>query len=174
MYKRQAQLFRDGQPLGDVIEQRIDYHKAIGKKMEYLNPYNRYYPANGETSLIDGLYGGFSHGDGFWQGFIGAPFDAIIDLDEIDSLRHIRINFLQNSNAEIWLPKEITIALSNERKGDFEPVATFNNNILSDKAGTFFKSFEWNGSYQARFIRITATINPAVRGWVFADEIVVW
>ena len=117
--------------------------------MEYLNPYNRYYPANGETSLIDGLYGGFSHGDGFWQGFIGAPFDAIIDLDEIDSLRHIRINFLQNSNAEIWLPKEITIALSNERKGDFEPVATFNNNILSDKAGTFFKSFEWNGSYQA-------------------------
>ncbi|HPH53035.1 MAG TPA: family 20 glycosylhydrolase [Bacteroidales bacterium] len=169
-----AQLFRDGQPLGDVIEQRIDYHKAIGKKMEYLNPYNRYYPANGETSLIDGLYGGFSHGDGFWQGFIGAPFDAIIDLDEIDSLRHIRINFLQNSNAEIWLPKEITIALSNERKGDFEPVATFNNNILSDKAGTFFKSFEWNGSYQARFIRITATINPAVRGWVFADEIVVW
>ena len=90
-----AQLFRDGQPLGDVIEQRIDYHKAIGKKMEYLNPYNRYYPANGETSLIDGLYGGFSHGDGFWQGFIGAPFDAIIDLDEIDSLRHIRINFTE-------------------------------------------------------------------------------
>jgi hexosaminidase len=124
--------------------------------------------------LIDGLYGGFSHGDGFWQGFIGAPFDVIIDLGETDSLRHIRINFLQNANAEIWLPKEITIALSNERNGDFEPVVTFNNSIISDKAGTFFKSFEWNGSYQARFIRITATINPTVRGWLFADEIVVW
>jgi hexosaminidase len=169
-----AQLFRDGQPLGDVIEQRIDYHKAIRKKIEYLNPYNRYYPANGQNSLIDGLYGGFSHGDGFWQGFIGAPFDVIIDLGETDSLRHIRINFLQNANAEIWLPKEITIALSNERNGDFEPVVTFNNSIISDKAGTFFKSFEWNGSYQARFIRITATINPTVRGWLFADEIVVW
>lgn len=169
-----AQLFRDGKPLGDVIEQRIDYHKAIGKKIEYLNPYNRYYPASGQNSLIDGLYGGFSHGDGHWQGFIGAPFDVIIDLDEIDSLRHIRINFLQNSNAEIWLPEEITLALSNERNGDFEPVATFNNSIVCDKAGTFSRSFEWNSSHQARFIRITATINPAVRGWIFADEIVVW
>lgn len=169
-----AQLFRDGKPLGDVIEQRIDYHKAIGKTIEYLNPYNSYYPANGQNSLIDGLYGGFSHGDGHWQGFIGAPFDVIIDLDEIDSLRHIRINFLQNSNAEIWLPEEITIALSNERNGDFEPIVTFNNSIISDKAGTFFKSYEWNGSHEARFIRITATINPTVRGWLFADEIVVW
>ena len=169
-----AQLFRDGKPLGDVIEQRIDYHKAIGKKIEYLNPYNRYYPANGQNSLIDGLYGGFSHGDGHWQGFIRAPFDVIIDLGKTDSLRHIRINFLQNANAEIWLPKDITFALSSEINGDFEPVATFNNSIISDKAGTFFKSFEWNGSYQARFIRITATINPTVRGWLFADEIVVW
>lgn len=169
-----AQLFRDGKPLGDVIEKRIDYHKAIGKKIEYLNSYNRYYPASGINSLIDGLYGGFSHGDGFWQGFIGAPFDVIIDLGEMDSLRHIRINFLQNANAEIWLPKEITIALSNEREGDFETVATFDNNIVTDQAGTFFKSFEWNGSQQARYIHITATINPALRGWVFTDEIVVW
>lgn len=169
-----TQLFRDGTPLGDVLEKRIDYHKAIGKKIEYLNPYNRYYPASGENSLIDGLHGGFSHGDGHWQGFIGAPFDVIIDLDETDSLRHVRINFLQNANAEIWLPKEITISLSNERNRDFETAATFNNDIVGAKSGTFFKSFEWNGSQQARFIRITATINPAVRGWVFADEIVVW
>jgi hexosaminidase len=169
-----AQLFRDGTPLGDVVEKRIDYHIAIGKRIEYLNPYNRYYPANGDNSLVDGLYGGFSHGDGHWQGFIGAPFDLIIDLGGIDSLRHIRINFLQNANAEIWLPKEITIALSNDRDRDFETVATFNNNIVTDKSGTFLKSFEWNGSQQARFIRITATINPAVRGWVFTDEIVVW
>jgi hexosaminidase len=172
--KLNAQLFRDGTPLGDVLEKRIDYHRAIGKKIEYLNPYNRYYPANGKNSLIDGLYGGFSHGDGFWQGFIGAPFDVIIDLGATDMLRHIRINFLHNANAEIWLPKEITIALSSEREGDFESIATFNNSIASDKAGTFLKSFEWNGSQQARFIRITATINPVVRGWVFADEIVVW
>ena len=47
-------------------------------------------------------------------------------------------------------------------------------NIVTDQAGTFFKSFEWNGSQQARYIHITATINPALRGWVFTDEIVVW
>ncbi len=169
-----TQLFRDGQPLGEVLEKRIDYHKAIGKKIEYINPYNRYYPAKGDNSLIDGLYGGFSHGDGLWQGFIGAPFDVIIDLGETDSLRHLRIHFLQNANAEIWFPKEITIALSNAREGDFETVATFKNSLIKDKDGTFSRSFEWNGSQQARFIRITATINPAVRGWLFADEIVVW
>jgi hexosaminidase len=129
-----TQLFRNGKPLGDVVEKRIDYHKAIGKTIKYINPYNRYYTANGKNSLIDGLFGGFSHGDGFWQGFIGAPFDVIIDLGATDMLRHIRINFLQNANAEIWLPKEITIALSSEREGDFETIATFNNSIASDKA----------------------------------------
>lgn len=129
-----TQLFRNGKPLGDVVEKRIDYHKAIGKTIKYINPYNRYYTANGKNSLIDGLFGGFSHGDGFWQGFRGAPFDVIIDLGATDMLRHIRINFLQNANAEIWLPKEITIALSSEREGDFETIATFNNSIASDKA----------------------------------------
>lgn len=172
--KLKIQLFRKGEPLGEVLEKRVDYHKAIGKKIEYLNPYNKYYPASGENSLIDGLYGGFSHGDGFWQGFIGADFDVIIDLGETDLLHYTRINFLQNGNAEIWLPKDITISLSNERDGIFETVASFGNNNIDDKAGTFFKSFEWNGSIQARFIRINATINPTVRGWIFADEVVVW
>lgn len=72
-----AQLFRDGQPLGDVIEQRIDYHKAIGKKMEYLNPYNRYYPANGETSLIDGLYGGFRMATAFGRALSEHPLTRL-------------------------------------------------------------------------------------------------
>ncbi len=169
-----TQLFRDGKPLGTVVEKRVDYHKAIGKKIEYINPYSKYYPAKGETALIDGLFGGFSHGDGFWQGFIGADFDVIIDLGETDLLTYTRINFLQNGNAEIWLPKDITISLSNERSGVFETVATFNNGKIDEKAGTFMKSFEWNGSRQARYVRFTATINPVVRGWIFADEVVVW
>ncbi len=124
--------------------------------------------------MIDGLFGGFSHGDGFWQGFIGADFDVIIDLGETDLLHYTRINFLQNGNAEIWFPKDITISLSNERDGNFETVASFVNNKIDNKTGIFFKSFEWNGSKQSRFIRITATINPTVRGWIFADEVVVW
>ncbi|HOE94491.1 MAG TPA: family 20 glycosylhydrolase, partial [Candidatus Cryptobacteroides sp.] len=44
--KLNAQLFRDGKPLGDVLVKRVDYHKAIGKKIEYLNPYSKYYPAS--------------------------------------------------------------------------------------------------------------------------------
>jgi len=172
--KLKTQLFRNGKPLGEVLEKRVDYHKAIGKRIEYLNPYNRYYPASGEKSLIDGLFGGISYGDGFWQGFIKTGFDVIIDLGETDLLRHTRINFLQNGSVEIWLPKDITISLSNERDGDFETVATFSNSVIDNRPGTFVKSFEWNGSQQARFVRITATINPLVRGWIFADEIVVW
>ncbi len=172
--KLKTQLFRNGKPLGEALEKRVDYHKAIGKQIEYLNPYNRYYPASGEKSLIDGLFGGISYGDGFWQGFIKTGFDVIIDLGETDLLRHTRINFLQNGSVEIWLPKDITISLSNERDEDFETVATFCNSEIDNRPGTFVKSFEWNGSQQARFVRITATINPAVRGWIFADEVVVW
>ncbi len=172
--KLKTQLFHNGKPLGEVLERRIDYHKAIGKQIAYLNPYNRYYPAGGQKTLIDGLYGGFSHGDGFWQGFIGANFDVIIDLGKSETLRYARINFLQNGNAEIWLPKDVTISLSDEKGEKYETVAKFNNNEAINKPGTFFESFQWNGTHNARFIRITATINPAVRGWLFADEIIVW
>ena len=118
-------------------------------------------------------FSGISYGDGFWQGFIKTGFDVIIDLGETDLLRHTRINFYKMEVLKFGYQK-ILIFHSNERDGDFETVATFSNSVIDNRPGTFVKSFEWNGSQQARFVRITATINPLVRGWIFADEIVVW
>ena len=44
-------------------------HKAVGAKVTYNHAYNRYYPAAGEQTLVDGNMGGWAHGDGRWQGF---------------------------------------------------------------------------------------------------------
>ncbi len=41
----QAQLFRNGEAIGDVVSRRVDYHKAICKKMIYHTPFSGYYPA---------------------------------------------------------------------------------------------------------------------------------
>ena len=40
-----ARLFQAGEPLGDVVSQRVDYHRAIGKEVLYNTPFSRYYPA---------------------------------------------------------------------------------------------------------------------------------
>ncbi len=165
-----ARLFRDGQPLGKVIERRVDYHKAIGKKVSYLSPYSRYYPAGGEKSLVDGLPGGLSHGDGYWQGF-NVPFlDIAIDLEQNKPLHTIRMNFLQNANAWIWFPKEVHIFVSNGEE-EYREIATLPNRVSRDTEGTIFQPFVWKGKANARYIRIKA---PANGGWLFLDEVVVW
>ena len=52
--KLSAQLFHNKRATGKLTENRFDYHRAIGKTIIYNNPINKYYPAAGEKSLIDG------------------------------------------------------------------------------------------------------------------------
>lgn len=165
-----AQLFNKNEPLGRVIERRIDHHKAIGKKVNYITPFSPYYPASGKNALIDGLPGGLSHGDGYWQGFNVSELDVVIDLEKNETIKFIRTNFLQNGNAWIWFPKEVIISVSNGEES-YREIAKLSNKIPRNQEGTLFQTFEWKGEAQARYIRIKA---PSNGGWLFMDEVVVW
>lgn len=169
-----AKLFRNGEAVGNSINHRIDYHHGIGKKVIYNTPYSKYYPASGETTLIDGIPGGLSHGDGLWQGFMLPEIDIVIDLQEVIPIKSINVRFLQNANSWIWFPKTIVYSVSEDGE-------TYNevNNISGDFAekdekGTLFHSFAWSGAENARFVRLHAVSNGIKGGWMFLDEITVW
>lgn len=168
-----AQLYRNGVALGDIVQRRIDYHKAIDKKVIYNTPFSQYYPAGGETALIDGLPGGLSHGDGLWQGFMLPELDIVIDLQEETSIQSVRTRFLQNANAWIWLPAKVTFLASIDGK-EFHELTTLTTSISKDEPGTLFQPFSWSGAQNARYIRLKATSNGTKGGWMFLDEIIVW
>ena len=45
-------------------------HLAVGTAVDYSIRYDSKYPATGKGALADGLLGGWSYGDGRWQGFL--------------------------------------------------------------------------------------------------------
>ncbi len=167
-----AQIYQNGVAVGDIIEKRVDYHKAIGKSITYNTPFSQYYTAGGETALIDGIPGGPAHGDGHWQGFLSPEIDIVIDLGEAMPLKHIKASFLQNAGAEIWLPADIEFLVSKE-DDNYTTLERFIDETDTKAEGTFPEFYVWNGDSEARYIKLKAN-RKSVKGWMFIDEIIVW
>ena len=146
-------------------------HKAVGAKVTYNHAYNRYYPAAGEKTLVDGNMGGWAHGDGRWQGFIGKDcFDVTIDLGKSTKISSVGTDFMQSSGPEIFYPSQYTVSVSEDGK-NFTQV--FDKKYESSKEPILnFKTLTWKGSKTARYIRVQAKPS-SFGGWLFVDEIIV-
>ena len=146
-------------------------HMAYGAKVTYGKPYNRYYPANKELSLTDGIRGGWSHHDGKWQGFVGRNcFDVTVDLGEIKKVKSIGTEFMQNSGAEIFFPCKYEISISVDGQ-HFKTIHSLRREV--SKLPEFkMDMWNWNGKVHARYIRVEA-LTGKLGGWIFADEIMV-
>ena len=146
-------------------------HKAVGAKVTYNHAYNRYYPAAGEQTLVDGNMGGWAHGDGRWQGFIGKDcFDVTIDLGKSTKISSVGTDFMQSSGPEIFYPSQYTVSVSEDGK-NFTQV--FDKKYESSKEPILnFKTLTWKGGKTARFIRVQAKPS-SFGGWLFVDEIIV-
>ena len=146
-------------------------HKAVGAKVTYNHAYNRYYPAAGEQTLVDGNMGGWAHGDGRWQGFIGKDcFDVTIDLGKSTKISSVGTDFMQSSGPEIFYPSQYPVSVSEDGK-NFTQV--FDKKYESSKEPILnFKTLTWKGSKTARYIRVQAKPS-SFGGWLFVDEIIV-
>ena len=154
----------------DEAHQQVQ-HEAIGKPVRYLQPYFEKYRGSGETTLTDGLQGGWSYNDGRWQGFISRErLDVVIDMQQIVPLRDVCASFMQFTGPEIYAPAEFIVSISNDGEHFSELSHQFFSVDLS-KPYTIQK-LTWEGSSKGRFIRIQARSDEH-GGWIFTDEIVV-
>lgn len=150
------------------------HHKAFGAKVTYNSPWSPYYQGKKEATLTDGLGGGWSYGDGSWQGFISsadttsAPFDVTIDLGTVKTFSTVSLDFLQSEPAWIYYPAIVEISVSDDGshfntiyRQQYQPTHTSSfalRTITAKKGG------------KARYIRIKAM--PPQRGqWLFTDEV---
>lgn len=148
-------------------------HLALGKKVIYNNcKWYPGYPAAGETTLTDGIRGGWTYTDRKWQGFLTSksdlPFDVTIDMEQPTDISYIGADFMQLCPPGVWFPEKVVISYSNDGE-NFTELTSIHTNLIKDNK-VAFRTFSWAGNINARYIRY-----QAFNRWrfVFCDEIII-
>lgn len=146
-------------------------HLARGAKVIYNTPWHRQYPAAGETTLTDGLRGGWTYQDKRWQGWL-TPVDVTVDLGESKPLHYVNSTFMHSPGPWVWLPDAVTISTSDDGV-NFTEQAVIRTDLNPDTPGIAFKDFGSAINVAARYVRLQATPRPIAGGWLFLDEIII-
>ena len=86
-------------------------HLGRKAKVVYAHPWHKNYPAAGAATLTDGNLGGWSYGDGRWQGF-QSDVDVTVDLGSVRPVHYVTATFLGDTSAWIFLPDRVTVEYS--------------------------------------------------------------
>jgi sialate O-acetylesterase len=176
-----ATVSRDGYLAETGREWKIITNKANGAEITYKTNWSFSFEAGGKQALIDGITASESFEDGSWQGFEGNDLDVTIDLGKTIQVKNIKCNFLSHNQNWIFLPKKVTLQVS-------EDGITYRNigenNFSSEKEvkGPIIQPVTFTTKSKIRFIKFQAQNQgtcPAWhqgagnKCWLFVDEIVV-
>ncbi|MDP4280782.1 MAG: family 20 glycosylhydrolase, partial [Bacteroidota bacterium] len=178
-----AAVFVDGKIHGDIAERTIVYHHAIGKKIEYHKPYSYRFTGGGDEAVVDGIRATSDLHDGNWQGYLGNDMELIIDLGKEQPIHSINSTFLQNADAWVFFPEQVTYSLSSDKKR-FHSIHEVLNDVKQKTDKPLIKMFTdiFPGT-SARYIKVEAKnvgICPdwhegkGEKCWMFVDEISVF
>jgi len=176
-----ATISRNGYRSATVESWKIIANRASGSEITYKSPYSNSYEAGGKLALIDGIIAGTNSQDGSWQGFEGNDLDVVIDFGKSIQLKNISCNFLSDNNSWIFLPKQVSIKVS-EDGVTYKKIGE--STFSSEKEIKTFKIQPVSVSFKGktRFVKLTAINQGKLpkwhtgagnKAWLFADEIVV-
>jgi sialate O-acetylesterase len=176
-----ATVSRDGYLSETVNSWKIISNKASGAQIKYSNKYSAEYSGGGDMALIDGIIASDNFQDGSWQGFDGDDLDIVIDLGKSIQAKSISCNFLSANHTWIFLPKQVTLQVS-EDGINYTNVEEKSFSAEKEIKGTVIQPLKFLIKGNVRFIKLTALnqgICPAWhpgagnKCWLFVDEVVV-
>lgn len=147
-------------------------HLGLHKKVTYASPYSAAYPAAGDSTLTDGLCGGWTYGDKRWQGFLCKDVDVTVDLEQPADIHSVRADFMQLRGPEVWLPREVVISVSDDGE-NYTELRRMATDVPVTEERLVLQSYQWEGTAKARYVRLQGLLNRDVMGWIFIDEIVI-
>lgn len=166
-----AATFIDSARVSDVEELEVDIHKAIGKEVIYNQPWETF-PAQGPTTLTNGIKGGLTPQDTQWQGFATA-LDLVVDFERREEISSVAMNFMQAPEQGIYFPGEFTVLISDNGK-TYRELGRMKSRkrVATDRLE--FQTFEikLDKPTMARYIQIKAS-NPMDQH-LLSDEIVIY
>ena len=172
-----AAPFKNAELSGIISEAEFVIHKAIGKKVTLITEASDKYAAElQEKLLVNGVEYTASFSDGQWLGFEGKDCEFVIDLDSVQKLSSISINFSNKVNDWIHHPNEL-IVLGSKDGVKYSEIGK----QTKIKTGSPNVNFTIPINGKVRFVKISAKNqlipegfngagNPA---WIFLDEVVI-
>ncbi len=175
-------LFYSQQKKEDYKLQEARFVKiANDKKVVLYNNYTSYYHGGGAKGLVDGIYGKTNWRTGDWQGYQGQDIEVMIELEKPTLIKKLGANFLEDQNAWIFFPTEVSFYTSMD-------TTTWNlvEHIKTNKSGHNLDISIANFNTQlakpqeARYIKMKAKHFGAMPEWhegrgaptyIFIDEI---
>lgn len=162
-------IFVNGQLQDRVSEQRVDYHKGIGKSIRFNSRLYPGYMAGGINAIINGYRGGLTYLDQRWQGYTD-NLDCVIDLGEVMDLHQVSSKWMQLTGPGVYQPEKVEVLTSEDGK-NFTSQDVIPTTIPQDKSDPTFQEYTFQGNWKARYVQLKAQ-NP--KGFIFVDEIVIW
>ncbi|MCR8560637.1 GH92 family glycosyl hydrolase [Mucilaginibacter sp. BJC16-A38] len=150
-------------------------------KLTLVNKYLPNYADQGDNTLINGIRGKANWRTGNWQGFQGNDVVAIIDMQQVKSVKQVTFGALQDSGSWIVFPKEVEYYTSNDGV-KYTLAATVKTKIDVKDTKPQTQDFVGQLNTSARFIKVIAKQYGPLPDWheakgspsyIFADEIVV-
>ncbi|HLR38642.1 MAG TPA: family 20 glycosylhydrolase [Chitinophagaceae bacterium] len=162
-----AAIFKDGERK-KVATYNADYHKAIGKKVRYLNGgWSSSYPAQKAKTLTNGITGSLTYQDKQWQGFLH-DMDVVIDMGAETTLHQLSMRFMQLIGPGVYIPDAVSVYLSKDGE-NYHQFKKIQNDVSPQDDRLLFKNFKFNlNGERARYIRVKV---KKQNGFMFSDEI---
>ncbi len=177
-----AAIFKSGQLYRGISEKKVGIHKALGADVTLENKFHFKYSADGVESLVDGLAGSDNFNDGYWQGYEGKDFIAVLDLGKVKKFSSLRMNFIEAYGSWIFSPDAVQVSISEDGK-QYQPISRLENPYEIDRDGARKRLFNLNfDTTQSRYIKINAKSigqcppghpGEGKKAWLFIDEIFV-
>lgn len=177
----EAEAIHDGRPSKPV--QAKFFKRPNNFKISLNSTYNRQYTAGGPDGLLDGVRGDHNWRKGYWQGYQGQDFSAIVDLGKVQDIQKVAAGFLQDSRSWILMPQHVQFRFSEDGKS-WTTAAVVTHAVDPKDTDVQIQDLEYllAAPIRARFIEVTATNFGTLPTWhqgagfeafIFVDEIVV-
>ncbi len=177
-----VQATKAGRPYGQSISQAFAFHKALAAEVNYQEQFSTYYPAGGSLALVNGRLGSLNFRDGQWQGFAGKDVDLQLNLDSLQVIDSLAMNFYQYNNAWIFLPQKLKVYYS-EDGNNWKRLGKVKPHLAPEERGQHIERFTISKQVRAAYLRIEISSLKVVpdwheaagsSAWVFVDEIEVY
>jgi predicted alpha-1,2-mannosidase len=144
---------------------------------------NKQYTAGGASALIDGIRGTTNWRAGDWQGYQSQDFEATLDVGSMQLLTEVRVGFLQDANAWMFLPQQMEVLVSSDGT-NFTSVGFVKTSTASDskEVQVIDYSLLLKNQRKTRYIKVKAKNFGKLPSWhpghidggdafIFIDEI---
>jgi len=157
---------------------KIPWGRTISIKSEYSSQYT----AGGDNGIIDYLRGPHDFRTGFWQGYQGHDFEAVVNLGRTQRINYVAGGFLQEIRSWIFMPREVEFLISKDGQ-NFTSVGIIKNTVPEDDYTQQVKDFSLKiDNKLAKYVKVKAKylgkipewhLAAGYEAWIFIDEIII-